>query len=39
MSLYESVWGYIMVYECKWKRMDVHEAILRYRKVRDRIWM
>ena len=39
MSLYESVWSYIMVLECIWKRMDVHEAIRRYMKVYDCIWM
>ena len=27
MSLYESVWSYIMVYKCIWNYMDVNETI------------
>ena len=39
MSLDESVWNYIMVYECILKRIDAQEAIWRYMKVYDRICM
>ena len=35
MNVYESVWSYVMVYECLLKRMDVYEPIWRYMKVYD----
>ena len=35
MIVYESVWSYVMVYECLLKRMDVYEPIWRYMKVYD----
>ena len=35
MIVYESVWSYLMVYECLLKRMDVYEPIWRYMKVYD----
>ena len=39
MSLNESVSSFSMVYECIWKRTDVHEAKWRYMKVYDGILM
>ena len=39
MNVYESVWIYVMVYECLLKRMDVYEPIWRYMKVYDSKWM
>ena len=39
MSLYEGVWSYIMLYDCIGKHMDENEAIWRYMKVYQRIWM
>ena len=42
MSLYESVWGFIKVYECIWKRMDIymrqHDGIWKYMIVLECKW-
>ena len=39
MNVYESIWTYMKVFGCIWKRMNVYEPIWMYIKVFDGIWM